>query len=220
MLPRRLTRLLAALPVAAALAVPGLTAPTTAAAASSPASFAWAASLGSGSLAPGGVNQPYSSPAVGRLKGPGAEVEIVTGSLDGWVRVFHSTGGLDWQRNTGGAIQSSPTLADLRGNGELEGRGQRDILVGSDSNGGVEPNPPGGVWWAFRPDGSLIWKRLQDEVPWASPSAAILNPNDIQPTIVAGTGHYFHQTVSASRGDYINVYNANGTDRYGHSLGT
>jgi len=46
MLPRRLTRLLAALPVAAALAVPGLTAPTTAAAASSPASFAWAASLG------------------------------------------------------------------------------------------------------------------------------------------------------------------------------
>ena len=156
-----------------------------------------------------------SSAAVGSLFGDGLQDVVVT-SQDHRIYAFDASGNLlpGWPINLWDTIFDTPVLIDL------EGRGQRDILVGSDSNGGVEPNPPGGVWWAFRPDGSLIWKRLQDEVPWASPSAAILNPNDIQPTIVAGTEHYFHQTVSASRGDYINVYNANGTDRYGHSLGT
>ena len=323
MLPRRLARLLAALPVAAALAAPGLTAPATVAASCANPCQAWTAQIGSGSLPNNGVWEPYSSPAVGRLRGTTREVEIVAGSLDGWVRVFHSNGALDWQQFTGGPIQASPTLADLRGNGtldiivtsrngyinvynpdgtpfgghwpmnptnignwgaatnfgtgfissaavgslfgdglqdvvvtsqdhriyvfdasgnllpgwpinlwdtifdtpvlvDLEGRGQRDIVVGSDSNGGVEPNPKGGVWWAFRPDGSLIWKRLQDEVPWSSPSAAILNPGDIQPSIVTGTGHYFYQTETPlhTTGKYVNVFNANGTDRFGHSLPT
>jgi hypothetical protein len=323
MLPRRLSPLLAALPLALALVVPALSAPVTASAAScagtSPAP-AWCPVISFGSIVADGVNQPYSSPAVGDLFGDGQK-EIVTGGLDGVVRAFNSGGQLLWANQTGGGIQSSPTLANLRGDGrlevivtsrngfinvynpdgtafgghwpmnptsignwgatthfgsgfmssaavgslngdglqdvvvssldhriyafdavgnllpgwpinlwdtvvdtpllvDLEGRGQRDIVIGSDSNGGVEPNPPGGVWWAFRPDGSLIWKRLQDEVPWSSPSAAILNPGDIQPSIVAGTGHYFNQTASASRGNYVNVYNANGSDRFGHPLGT
>jgi hypothetical protein len=76
------------------------------------------------------------------------------------------------------------------------------------------------VWWAFRPDGSLIWKRLQDEVPWSSPAAAILNPGDIQASIVGGTGHYFAQTANAAAGRYMNVFNANGSDRFGHALPT
>jgi hypothetical protein len=315
---RRLARLLTALPFAAALAAPGLT-PSPAAAAAAP-SQAWRQGIGSGALPTAGIGQPYSSPAVGDLRGDGQR-EIVTGGLDGVVRAFTSGGQQLWANQTGGAIQSSPTLADLRGNGrlevivtsrngfvnvynpdgsgygaqwpqratfvrpfsntdfvpdffasaavgslfgdgtldvvatsqdhriyvwdangnmlpgfpinlwdtifdtpvlvDLEGRGQRDIVVGSDSNGGVEPNPAGGVWWAFRPDGSLIWKRLQDEVPWSSPSAAILNPGDVQASIVAGTGHYFHQTSNGGAGDYVNVFNANGSNRFGGgALGT
>jgi hypothetical protein len=311
---RRLACLLAALPVAAALAAPGLM-PSTAHAAAAP----WTRPIGSGSLPTAGIGEPYSSPAVGDLFGNGQK-EIVTGSLDGWVRAFSSGGQPLWANQTGGAIQSSPTLANLRGDGQLEvivtsrngfvnvynangtpfganwpqratfvrpfsntdfvpdffasaavaslygdgnldvvatswdhrlyvwnangnalpgfpinlwdtvwdtpllvdleGNGQRDIVVGSDSNGGVEPNPKGGVWWAFRPDGSLIWKRLQDEVPWSSPAAAILNAGDAQPSIVGGTGHYFAQTVNAAVGRYVNVFNANGSDRFGHPLST
>ncbi len=314
---RRLARLLIALPFGAALAAPGLTSSSaSAAAAPSPT---WTQSLGSGSMPTAGVSQPFSGPAVGDLRHDGQQ-EIVTGSLDGNVRIFSSAGQLVWSRQTGGAIQSSPTLANLRLDGrlevvvtsrngvvnvynpdgsdyganwpqratfirpynntdfvpdflasaavgslfgdgtqdvvaasqdhrlyawdangnmlagfpinlwdtifdtpvlvDLEGRGQRDIVIGSDSNGGVEPNPKGGVWWAFRPDGSLIWKRLQDEVPWSSAAAAILNPGDPQPSVVGATGHYFAQTGNPGAGKYVNVYSANGNDRFGHPLAT
>src|SRR5437588_8994511 len=132
MLSRRLTRLLTALPVVAALAAPALM-PSTARAAAPGA--AWTVPLGSNPLPTNGFSQPFSGPAVGNLSGSGPE--IVTGSLDGWVRVFHSDSSLDWARNTGGAIQSSPTLADLRGNGQLE------VIVTS-MNGYVNAYNPNG----------------------------------------------------------------------------
>ncbi len=318
MLHRRLARLLAALPCAAALAAPGLT-PSTAGAVASP-SPTWTRTV-SGSPANTGIDQPYSSPAVGDLFGNGRR-EVVAGFPDGTVRAWYSDGTpvSGWPVQTGGEVDASPTLAPLSGDGrlqvivpsrsgwvfvynpdgspyghgwpqhalfakpwantdfvpdffasaavgslfgdgtldvvatswdhrlyawdasahmlagfpinlwdtvwdtpvlvDLEGRGQRDIVVGSDSNGGVEPNPKGGVWWAFRPDGSLIWKRLQDEVPWSSPAAAIMNPGDVQPSIVGGTGHYFAQTMNPTVGRYDNVFTASGGDRFGHPLFT
>ncbi|HVS41340.1 MAG TPA: hypothetical protein VMU20_03640, partial [Candidatus Dormibacteraeota bacterium] len=68
MLPRRLARLLAALPVAAALAAPGLM-PSTAHALRIPApNPTWTVNV-SGPHASTGIDEPYSSPAVGDLFG-------------------------------------------------------------------------------------------------------------------------------------------------------
>ncbi|MGH7750967.1 MAG: hypothetical protein ACREQ5_40305, partial [Candidatus Dormibacteria bacterium] len=157
----------------------------------------------------------FSSAAVGSLFGDGLQ-DVVAAGEDHRIYAFTASGGLlpGFPINLWDTVFDTPVLVDL------EGRGQRDIVVGSDSNGGVEPNPKGGVWWAFRPDGSLIWKRLQDEVPWSSPAAAVLNPGDLQASIVAGTGHYFAQTLNPGVGRYVNVFNANGGDRFGHALAT
>lgn len=317
-LRRPLVRLLAALALGGALAATALASPTTTAAASSCPLLTGESiceTLGSGNLAPGAINQPYSSPAVGDLLNNGT-VDIVTGSLDGWVRVFNSGGGLVWQRNTGGAIQSSPTLADLGNNGQLEvvvtsrngyinvfdpngnnypgwpqfpsnignwnsknfgtgffssaavgslfgdgaqdivatsldhrlyawnatggllpgfpinlwdtsldtptlvdllGNGQRDIVVGSDSSGqSSEPYPIGGVYWAFQPNGHLLWVRTQNEVPWGSSAAGVLNPGDTSPAIVGATGNWVHQSHPslASAGQYLNVFTTSGGNRF------
>ncbi|HEY0411147.1 MAG TPA: hypothetical protein VGE42_12870, partial [Candidatus Dormibacteraeota bacterium] len=106
----------------------------------------------------------FAAAAVGSLFGDGLQ-DVVATSQDHRIYVWDANGNMlpGFPINLWDTIFDTPVLVDL------EGRGQRDIVVGSDSNGGVEPNPPGGVWWAFRPDGSLIWKRLQDEVPWSSP---------------------------------------------------
>jgi hypothetical protein len=312
MLSRRLIRLLTALPVAAALAAPGLMPSTARAAlvAAPPPAANWPVTV-SGSHPNTGIDQPYSSPAVGDLFGDGNK-EVVAGFLDGTVRAYSAlTGQQLWARQTGGEVDASPTLASLSADGrlevvvtsrsgyinvfnpdgsnfpgwpvfpsaiggwtstnfppaffasaavgdlfndgnlevvtagwdhrlyafnanggilpgfpinlwdtvwdtplllDLEGTGRRDIVIGSDSNGGItEPYPKGGVWWAFRPNGTQVpgWPRWQDEVPWSSPAAAALNPGE-GPSIVTGTGHYVAQTTRQPVGTYVSVWNTQG----------
>ena len=323
MLPRRLARLLAALPVAAALAAPGLV-PSTARAAATLTPL-WTVTE-SGPHASTGIDQPYSSPAVGDLFGDGNQ-EVVAAFLDGTVRAYNALSHQElWARQVGAEIDGSPALASLSGDGrlevvvtsrngyinvfnpdgsnfpgwpvfpsaiggwtstnfgtaffasaavgdlfnngqlevvtagwdhrlyaftangqilpgfpknlwdtvwdtpllvDLEGTGQRDIVIGSDSNGGVtEPYLPGGVWWAFRPDGTSVpgWPKnapfanprqaaSQDEVPWSSPAAAALELGG--PTrIVTGTGNYISHTTTSvgnpNAGRYVNVWSTQG----------
>ena len=321
MLPRRLARLLAALPVAAALAAPGLMPSTAHAAPITPPQPLWTVTE-SGPHASTGIDQPYSSPAVGDLFGDGNQ-EVVAAFLDGTVRAYNALSHQElWARQVGAEIDGSPTLASLSGDGRLEvvvtsrngyinvfnpdgsnfpgwpvfpsaignwtshnfgtgffasaavgdlfnngqlevvttswdhrlyafnangqilsgfpinlwdtvwdtpvlvdveGKGQRDIVVGSDSNDGTEPYGKGGVWWAFRPNGTQIpgWPQSapfqnpraaasQDEVASSSPAAAVLTPGG--PTsIVTGTGHYFEQTLgNYGLGRYVDVWNTQG----------
>ncbi|HEX3604548.1 MAG TPA: hypothetical protein VH134_01405, partial [Candidatus Dormibacteraeota bacterium] len=144
----------------------------------------------------------FASAAVGSLFGDGTQ-DVVATSWDHRVYAWDASGNPlgGFPINLWDTVSASPLLVDL------EGRGQLDIVVGSDSLGPpTEPNPQGGEWWAFRPDGSLIWKRNQDEVPWSSPAAAILNPGDPFPSVVGATGHYFAQTGHPAAGRYVNVY--------------
>ena len=147
---------------------------------------------------------------------------MVTASWDHRLYAFNANGQIlaGFPKNLYDTVWDTPLLVDL------EGRGQRDILVGSDSNGNApghndEPYAKGGVWWAFRPDGSQIagWPQnppfrnlpaSQDEVPSSSPAAAVLSPSG--PTsIVTGTGHYVEQTVpNLSAGRYVNVWSTQG----------
>jgi hypothetical protein len=167
----------------------------------------------------------FASAAVGDLFGD-SRLEVVTAGWDHRLYAFSAYGQLlpGFPKNLYDTVWDTPLLVDL------EGKGQRDIVVGSDSNGNApghndEPYAPGGVWWAFRPDGSQIpgwpenqpWKNLppsQDEVPWSSPAAASLTPG--APTsIVTGTGNYISHTTdpsvhNANAGKYVSVWNTQG----------
>jgi hypothetical protein len=158
----------------------------------------------------------FASAAVGDLFGDGRR-EVVTTGWDHRVYAWTADGVMlpGFPVNLWDTAWDTPVLVDL------EGRGQLDIVAGSDSNGGpTEPNPKGGVWWALRPDGSLIWKRIQDEVPWSSAAAATLAAGETSPTVVAGTGHYFTVTTGTPHGTYVDAYTASGGNRAGWPVGT
>ena len=164
----------------------------------------------------------FASAAVGDLFNNG-QLEVVTAGWDHRLYAFTANGQIlpGFPKNLWDTVWDTPLLVDL------EGTGQRDIVVGSDSNGGVtEPYLPGGVWWAFRPDGTSVpgWPNTppfanprqaasQDEVPWSSPAAAALEPGG--PTrIVTGTGNYISHTTTSVRnpnvGKYVSIWNTNG----------
>jgi hypothetical protein len=180
----------------------------------------WTPNFGSGRF--------FASAAVGDLFGD-SRLEVVTAGWDHRLYAFNAYGQIlpGFPKNLWDTVWDTPLLVDL------EGHGQRDIVIGSDSNDGTEPYGKGGVWWAFRPDGSQIpgWPQSppflnpralasQNEVPWSSPAAAALTPGG--PTsVVTGTGHYFAQTLNnPSLGTYDNVYTTAGVERFGHALPT
>jgi hypothetical protein len=144
----------------------------------------------------------FSGVAVGDLFGNGAK-ELVAGGWDhtlyAWDRNGHILGG--FPINLFDTVWDTPTLADM------DHLGQMDIIIGSDSSGGAtEPYPPGGVYWAFRPNGTRVpWTVTTDQVPWASPAVADLH-NTGSNTIVGGSGIFYNDPAGHS----VNVWGENG----------
>ncbi len=145
----------------------------------------------------------YGSVAVGDLFGNG-QLDLVASSWDHFLYAWSASGSLlpGFPINLYDTSWDTPALADLQGTGQL------DIVVGSDSIGPpTEPCAQGGCYWAFTPQGSLIsgWRTSIGQVPWSSPAVADLNGNGSMET-VAGTGFYYPEP--AGNEDY--VFNSSG----------
>jgi hypothetical protein len=146
----------------------------------------------------------FSSVAVGDLLGDGRK-ELVAGSFDRYLYVWNSDGSVfpNFPILLFDSIWDTPILVDLDHNGQL------DIVEGSDSIGGPTlPYPSGGVYWAFRPNGTQLpgWPKPVDQVAWASPAAGDLDRNGVI-DVVAGSGHFF----SEPRGMQVNAWNEGGS---------
>ena len=131
----------------------------------------------------------FGTVAAGDLFGTG-HMDLVAASWDHELYAWDSTG--HWlpgfPKKLWDTIWDTPTLVDL------EHTRQLDIVIGSDSSGGkTEPYPPGGVYWAFRPNGSLLpgWPKTTNQVPWASTAAAPISNNGWD-QVIAGSGHFYN----------------------------
>ena len=91
-----------------------------------------------GRSSPGTWSSPRQRWGTSTQRRPG--LETVVGSGDRFVYLLDKDGAQLWKRPTGWIVRSSPLLADLDGNGDLE------ILSGSDDH----------RVWAWHHDGSRV----------------------------------------------------------------
>jgi hypothetical protein len=121
----------------------------------------------------GGPTTAFSSPAVGDVTGDNVP-EIVTGGMDGCVRVMSLSGtllrGCLW--NGGGAVQSSPALVDWDGNGV------KDIIATS-VTGGI---------FGWRGDGSVLFVFGTTGGVFASPAIGDIDGDGLLDIAVATWG--------------------------------
>jgi hypothetical protein len=149
----------------------------------------------------------YSSPAVGDVNGDG-KVEVVFGAWDDCIYLLDNEGNplwgevpidtpLDFCGRHGffnhDTVWSSPALADLTGDGNLE------IVVGGDisCDDPNDPNrcnlygePNGGFVWVIRYDGTPLARKWFDQAIYSSPAIADLDNNGVL-DIAVGTGQAF-----------------------------
>ncbi|HEV3124315.1 MAG TPA: hypothetical protein VG266_07035 [Candidatus Dormibacteraeota bacterium] len=146
----------------------------------------------------------YSSAAVGDVYGDGRK-EIFASALDLYTYGWNADGSLlpNWPRVVYDSAFATPALADL------EHQHRLDIVTPSDASSQQGVN---GHYWAWRPDGSLLFDHPVDTTPWASP--LIDNFGDGNFAIDNGTAPF------TGGGHYVLGLNQNGGTRGGFPYAT
>ena len=129
----------------------------------------------------------HSSPAIADIDDDG-EIEIVIGSEcpfdcylnEGKLLVFNSTGHLEWNFTAGYSVFSSPAIADIDGDGEIE------IIVGSCSYNGSNLTDVYGRLYIFNSSGQVEWSYQTEDCIDSSPAIADLD-GDGKMEIIVGS---------------------------------
>ncbi len=161
----------------------------------------------------GWLDGVYSSPAVGDVDNDG-DLEVVFGAWDQCIYLLNGADGTPvWPELNGvpeqhhcgqhgfyneDTIWSSPTLADLDGDGTLE------IVIGADiSAGNQNDDPTGGYVYILKHDGTVLAREWLDQAIYSSPAVGDLD-DDGQYEIIVGTGTYL-----SGKGYYVKAFNYN-----------
>lgn len=137
-------------------------------------------------------NGVFSAPAVGDVTGDGRP-EVVFGAFNHHMYVKDANGsdapGWEGGKPVHDTVWSSASLADLNGDGD------REIIIGSDLGGGDAvfgcPKEARGVVFIFEGNGSFFpgWPKCMDTPIWSSPAVVDVTSDGVLDVIV-GTNNY------------------------------
>ena len=149
-----------------------------------------------------------SSPAIGDITGDGRP-EIIYGGFDQRVYARRADGSLlpGWPQFVLDTVWSSPALADLDADRVL------DVIIGVDAhlyNGPPRSSQDGGDLYAFKGNGTILWRAHQDEIFESSPAVANLDA-DGRPEVVTGSGTFRSSKTGQPFGRYVSAWNHDGS---------
>lgn len=158
----------------------------------------------------------YSSPAIGDIvQDDGGKMEIFFGGWDHYFHLINHDCSLVWKKINYDTVWSSPSLADMNGDGSLE------MIIGSDSNDAPTLGIiKGGKINVLNAAGEQLpgFHKFIDEVIFSSPAIGDFS-NDGNFDITVGTGYFWANPAcnhpdgcTPGVGQYINAWDSSGNE--------
>lgn len=156
----------------------------------------------------------YSSPGLSDTDGDG-KMEIGFSSFDRYVYLLNSDGSIRWVYTAADTSWSSPTFADLNGDGIKE------MIIGTDISGNTRIKPitkNGGnlyafrtqknpkVVYGFRDKNAFLWMKPVEQTLMSSPRVGEVIPASPGLEVVINSGCYFPERTNQKVGRWSRVF--------------